>query len=41
MVAYRDLLSTLICLFAFMSVLMLPALVYYKQGTAIPNAKGF
>ena len=41
MVAYRDLMFTMILLFSFMSVLMLPAMMYYKKGGAITNAKGF
>lgn len=35
MVAYRDLMFVLICLFAFMSLLMIPAFIYYKNGGAV------
>lgn len=41
MVAYRDLMFTLILLFAFLSCLMYPALKFYKAGTGIPHPKNY
>ena len=39
MVAYRDLMFSLILLFALLSLLMLPAMYFYKNGGAIQNIK--
>jgi len=41
MVAYRDLKFTLICLFAFLSLLMYPALKFYRAGTGIAKPKNY
>lgn len=41
MVAYRDLLTTLIMLFALLSVFMTPAIAFYRKGGAIPNPVGY
>ena len=41
MVAYRDLMFTLILLFSVMSIIMCPAIMFYKKGGAITNSKGW
>jgi hypothetical protein len=41
MVAYRDLMFTMFMLFALMSVIMLPAMMFYKGRGGLPDAKGF
>jgi hypothetical protein len=37
MVAYRNLLFTFIILFLILTIIMFPAIMYYKQGTGITN----
>lgn len=41
MVAYRDLMLTLILLFTFLSLLMSPAIFFYKKGGALQHGKGW
>lgn len=41
MVAYRDLMFIMICLFTVMSLLMIPAFIYYKKGGAYTTVKSY
>lgn len=41
MVAYRDLMFTMFCLFALLSVIMIPAMVFYQNQGGLLDAKGF
>jgi hypothetical protein len=41
MVAYRDLMFTLFCLFGFCSLLMVPALNFYSKGVAYTEISSY
>lgn len=41
MVAYKDLMFTMIWLFALLSIFMIPAMYYYSQGTGIGTYKSW
>jgi hypothetical protein len=41
MVAYRDLMFVLFLLFTTITILMIPVMSFYKQGTGIISPKGY
>jgi len=41
MIAYRDLMFTMFWLFAILSVIMTPAMIFYKNQGGISDPKGF
>ena len=41
MVAYRDIMFILVLLFTVITILMIPAFVFYKSGTGISVPKGY